>query len=239
MSSSLKKEIQVLEEFVSTNKQEIIARVLENRTRHSTIVLEDIFQPHNASATIRTADCLGLQDVHILENRNEFRPHKQPMQGAGKWMDIKRYNKDIQKDADHFDPSQFPVHNTKLALTELKDKGYQLIATSPGSQSISLDEINIEKPTAFLFGTESVGLTPTALEMSDETLRLPMVGFTESYNISVSVAITLSHTMHRLWSSDIDWHLSEEEQDELKLEWYKRAINEERAEKILKRRASE
>ncbi len=157
------------------------------------------------------------------------------MQGAGKWMNIKRYNDNFQEDTDQFDPEHYPVHNTLSALSELKEKGYQLIATSPGSQSITLDQINLEKPIAFLFGTEAHGLTPAALAMADETLRLPMVGFTESYNISVSVAITLSHTMHRLWASKVNWQLSKAEQDELKLEWYKRAIGKETAEKILAR----
>jgi tRNA (guanosine-2'-O-)-methyltransferase len=240
MGSSLDTEqkIKTLEDFVSDNKKKIMKEVLKNRTRHVTFVLEDIFQPHNASATIRTADCLGIQDIHIIENRNAFRPHKLAMQGAGKWMNVERYNENFKKDTDQFDPEHYPVHNTELALKGLKKRGYQLIATSPGSQSITLDEINLKKPIAFLFGTEAHGLTPKALEMADETLRLPMVGFTESYNISVSVAMTLSHTMHRLWNSKVNWQLSKKEQNELKLEWFKRAIGKERAEKILKRHES-
>lgn len=212
---------------------------MEKRTRHISIALEDIYQPYNASATIRTADCLGLQDIHIIENRNSFEPRKRAMRGADKWMDLHRYNSNTLENINSHEPETFSQHHTIECLNKLKKEGYQLIATSPGDKSISLNEISLKSPTVFLFGTEKHGLSKEALEMSDETLRLPMVGFTESYNISVAVAMTLSHTMNRLWNSDINWQLREKEKNQLKAEWYKRAIGEEKAEMILARGSSE
>jgi len=231
--------LSTLSEFVSENKQSKIKSVLENRTNHITIVLEDIFQPHNASATIRTCDCLGVQNVHIIENRNEFRPSSQVMQGAGKWITLHRYNDNIQKDANGNNPSAFPNHNTTTCLEELKKQGFQLIATTPNpppssslhsqraknsrnERSEDLSSLDLSKPTAFLFGTEAHGLTQKALEMADGYLALPMVGFTQSYNISVSVAITLSHSIKQLHDSKIAWHLNKQEKAELTLEWYKK-----------------
>lgn len=228
-------ELHILEAFVTDNKKQIMTEVLSNRTRHVTIVLEDIFQPHNASATIRTADCLGVQDIHIIQNRNPFKPSKTVLRGAGKWMSLHEYKDGLIENVDINHPEDFPVHNTKKCLQSLKDQGYQLVATSPGEHSITLKELSLKQPTAFLFGTEAYGLTETALEMADETLRLPMVGFTESYNISVSVAITLSQTMRRLWDSDIEWHMSEDEQKALLTEWFKRAIGPVKASQILER----
>ncbi len=204
--------IACLAQFVTPNKVRKIRQVLENRTYYVTLVLEDIYQPQNASATIRTAECLGVQTLHVIENRNEFRVSPKVTQGAAKWITLFRYN---EPGAD----------NTGACVQALRSKGYQIIATSPNvERSYSLDTLPLERPMAFLFGNEEEGLSPRAMELADGYLRLPMYGFTQSYNISVSVAITLSHVIERLHRLDLPWRLSEEEKAELTLEWYRRIV---------------
>ncbi len=204
--------IAYLAQFVTPNKVQKIRQVLENRTYYVTLVLEDIYQPQNASATIRTAECLGVQTLHVIENRNEFRVSPKVTQGAAKWITLFRYN-------------EAGADNTGACVQALRSQGYQIIATSPNvERSYSLDTLPLERPMAFLFGNEEEGLSPRAMALADGYLRLPMYGFTQSYNISVSVAITLSHVIEKLHRSDLPWRLTEEEKAELTLEWYRRIV---------------
>lgn len=191
--------------FATEHKQALIASRLTQRTRHITVVLEDIFQPQNASAVLRTADCFGLQDVHVIENTNEYEINPRVVHGAAKWLHLHKYNQ---------------VHdNTTDCIQNLKGKGYTVVATSPHANSISLHDLPLDKPVALMFGTEKLGLSSTALEQADELLYIPMYGFTESLNISVSAAICIEHLTHRLRQSDINWQLTPKEQQELHLEW--------------------
>jgi tRNA (guanosine-2'-O-)-methyltransferase len=173
--------LQHLGEFVSDSKKQLIDRILEFRTRHITVVLEDIFQPHNASAVIRSCDCFGIQDLHIIENRNEYILNPNVTQGSSKWVDLIRHNKPEED-------------NTRHCLQALKDQGYKLIATAPHEQGLDIHDLPLDQKFALVFGTELEGLSPQALKACDQTVRLPMYGFTESFNISVSVALCL-HTV--------------------------------------------
>jgi len=237
-----------LSEYLSDNKQRKIKEILKNRTRHITIALEDIFQPHNANATLRTCECLGVQDIHIIENRNEFDLSQNVTQGSSKWLNLHRYRENPKlkiQNPNKIQKSNSQIPNTISCLQKLKKQGYQLIATTPDppqsplltkrgeknasergefKQPLTIEEINLNQPIAFLFGTEAEGLTDYALEQADAYLKLPMYGFTQSYNISVSVAITLSQTIKRLHESNIDWKLNKGEKEDLTLEWYQRCI---------------
>ena len=115
-------------------------------------------------------------------------------------------------------------------MEALRQRGYRLVATSPHSDAWGLEDIPFDRPLAFLFGNEREGLSPYALEHADAHLRLPMYGFVESYNISVSVAITLAYVIEKLHRLDVPWRLSEDERDELLLTWYRRTID--RAERL-------
>ena len=164
-------------EHISENKHDLFEKIVLDRTRHITIALENLFQPHNAAAVLRSCDCFGIQDVHIIENDNKYAPNKEIDMGSSKWLNLYKYNE--------------LENNTLSCINSLKDKGYQIIATTPHTNDCSIEELDLTKPTALLFGTEATGLTQTALDNSDGYVRLPMYGFTESYNISVSVAIAL------------------------------------------------
>lgn len=195
-----------LADFVTEHKRDRIAEVLSERTRHFTVMLEDIYQPHNASACLRSCECLGVQDVHIVETRNEYRPNNEVSMGSSKWLTMHRYR------------------TTKSALDTVKNKGYRIVATTPNEDGYDLTTLPLDQPVALLFGTEEEGLTDEALAAADDTMRLPMYGFTQSYNISVTVAVSLSQLVARLRLSGIEWTLSKEEIEELTLNFYRRII---------------
>ena len=204
--------IQFLSEFVTTERLILFDKILSFRTNYLTVVLEDIFQTQNASAVLRTADCFGIQNVHVIENRNVFRVNPDVVQGASNWVTVKRYNGESM--------------NTINAIRKLKADGYRIIATSPHEHDVNLENFDLEKgKAAFIFGTERPGLTELAMQEADEFMKIPMVGFTESLNISVSVAVTLHHLTYELRKNPaIDWHLSDQEKQKLMLHWLRLSI---------------
>lgn len=198
--------IEYLGSHLTENKREKIRAALAERTRHFTVVLEDINQPHNASACLRSCDCFGLQDVHVIERRHPFEADNDVALGSNKWLTIHRY------------------HQPESALETLKARGYCLVATSPNIEGDTPATLPIDRPVALLFGSEHKGLTDRLFGAAERTLRLPMYGFTESFNISVTLALALSRLIERLRESDLDWHLSEIEKEELTLKFYRRLI---------------
>ena len=199
-----------LEGFLTDNRKSLFKKVLEKRTRHFAVVLEDIFQPHNASAVIRTADIFGVQDVHAIENKYTNKVSTHVAKGSQKWITSKRYKSD--------------GNNTKICLDNLKENGYQIIATSPHNESCLLHDFDVTKKSAFVFGVEAEGVSEFVKEQADGFLKIPMVGFTESLNISVAAAIILQDLTTKLRDSDVNWQLSPEEKDNLYYEWVKKTI---------------
>ena len=199
-----------LEGFLTDNRKSLFKKVLEKRTRHFAVVLEDIFQPHNASAVIRTADIFGVQDVHAIENKYTYKVSRHVAKGSQKWITSKRYKSD--------------GNNTKICLDNLKENGYQIIATSPHNESCLLHDFDVTKKSAFVFGVEAEGVSEFVKEQTDGFLKIPMVGFTESLNISVAAAIILQDLTTKLRDSDVNWQLSPEEKDNLYYEWVKKTI---------------
>ncbi len=196
--------------FVHEERDRRIREVLEKRTRYVTVAVEDLYQTQNISAVLRSCECYGVQDVHVIENENEFQIHSAISMGSNKWLTIHRYKNE--------------EHNTAHCLKTLKEKGYTLVATLPNDDSLYLDELPIDTPTAFVFGTELTGLSEEAVEMCDKTMKIPMYGFTESFNISNSAAITLSSFVERVRHSQVKWQLSDDEYSELYFEWLQKSI---------------
>lgn len=203
--------IEYLQDFISDARLERINTVLDQRTQHLTVVLEDIYQPYNASAVLRSCDGFGIQDVHVIENNNQFDASSQVTIGADQWLTVNRYKK--------------PDHdNVSDCFKELRKRGYQIVATTPHENDSNLNELDISKPTALVFGTELEGVTDQVLEQADAFVKIPMAGFSESFNISVSAAICLYDTSLRLRQSDIDWKISPQKREELLLLWIKKSI---------------
>lgn len=201
-----------LSSYLTPRRLELFDKILNMRTRHITVVLEDIYQSQNASAVLRTCDCFGIQDVHVIENRNEFQVNTEVSLGSSKWLSLKKYNE---------------VENNSLeAIKQLKQKGYRIVATTPHTNDQELHDFDIAKgKTALVFGSEQPGITDTILNEADEFLKIPMYGFTESFNISVSAAIILHHLSLKMRENkDLKWQLSNEEKEELKLEWIRNTI---------------
>lgn len=197
-----------LAQFVQERRRNLIEEVICSRTRYMSILLEDVYQSKNISAVLRTAECLGIQDVHIIENRNKFEYNPYVTRGADKWLTIKRYNKQ--------------TNNTETAIHQLKKDGYRLIVTSPNLSGSTPETLPIENGKFVLaFGTEWEGASDILIREADELLRIPMVGYTESLNLSVSAAIIMYSLSNRLRNAHQLWQLSQEEKATLKLEWIK------------------
>lgn len=203
-------EIQNLSAFVTENRLKRIEEVLQLRTRHLTVVLEDIQKPQNAAAVLRSCDCFGIQDVHIIENQNKFDPNPDVELGSLQWLTIHKYNSKQENTAD--------------SIASLKKNGYKIIVTSPHKNDCTIEELDITQKTALFFGTEMRGATPASLEQADGFVKIPMVGFTESLNISVSAAVSLFILTSRLRKSSVNWKLSEEEEKEIRLQWLRNSV---------------
>ena len=195
-----------LENILTDNRKERFQQVLSKRTNHFTIAMEDIFQLHNTSAVMRSCEVFGIQQLNIIEERYTKSIDKEIAMGAQKWVDVNRFD------------------SISGCISSMKSKGYQIIATTPHENDCDLDDFDISKPSAIFFGTERDGLSEEVLQNADGFLKIPMAGFTESLNISVSAAIIIQNLMSRLHKSDIKWQLSEEEILDKRLQWAKNTI---------------
>jgi tRNA (guanosine-2'-O-)-methyltransferase len=227
MDSVLHELIEHMSGFVTESRLDVFHRILGERTRYITVLLEDIYQAQNASAVMRTCDCVGVQDVHIVEESNEYEINPDVSVGSNLWLSLHHYNSGI--------PASREMHNIRpdtsggvhivKAIKSLKEQGYRIVATSPHREGITPETFDLEKgKAAFLFGTELNGLTHKALELADEFIQIPMAGFTESYNISVSAAVILYTLRKRLEQSAMDWRIGEEEQAHILLDWLRGSI---------------
>ncbi|HLG02709.1 MAG TPA: RNA methyltransferase [Bacteroidia bacterium] len=209
--SDQKKLYEYLAGFLREERKEKFERNVRLRTRYVTIAVEDIYQPHNASAVLRSAECFGVQDVHIVENRNKYVPNPDVVMGASKWLSLHRYGGE--------------KNNTLNCIRALKKNGYRIIATTPHRKDCLISELDLSKgKLALFFGTENEGLSPEILQEADEFVKIPMYGFTESFNISVSAAICLYELIPKLQRSGIHWQLSEEEQAEILMQWVRSSL---------------
>ncbi|HDR50046.1 MAG TPA: TrmH family RNA methyltransferase [Mariniphaga anaerophila] len=204
--------IKHLSEFATPERLNLFEKVLEQRTEYITVVLEDIFQPQNASAVLRTCDCFGIQHVHVIENRNEFTIDREVALGASKWLNIHKYNRKKK--------------NSLEAIQTLKNKGYRIVATTPHLHDQLLPDFDMQKgKVAVVFGSELPGVSETIKNEADEFLKIPMVGFTESFNISVSAAIVLYQLTKMMKKSPgLSWQLTDEEKDSILLQWLRTTI---------------
>lgn len=202
--------IEYLSQFKYPARLSRFEQILNNRTRFITVVLEDIYKTQNSSALMRTAECLGIQDVHIIENKHKHHIHPHIAAGSLNWLTQYRYNT--------------AQDNTQDCFLKLKEKGYKIICVSPHKNEITLNDINILDKTAFVFGTEKYGLSDTAINHADSFLKIPMYGFTESYNVSVSASIVLYSAIQKIRNSEINWKLSEEEKLDITLQWLKSSL---------------
>lgn len=198
--------LEYLKSFLTPQRQSRIEAVLSQRTRHFCAAVEDVYQLHNTSAVMRSCDVFGVQDLHVIEERNLKRIDREIAMGAQKWIDVHRY------------------HKVEDCISELKNKNYQIVATTPHTNDILLSNFDVTKKSCFFFGRETEGLSETVLQQANCFLKIPMVGFTESLNVSVSAAIILQSVTSKLRNSAINWQLSNEEINKQYLKWIKKTV---------------
>ena len=206
MKNKTEELLNYLEGFITENRKEGFLRVLKNRTRHFTVAMEDVYQLHNTSAVMRSCEVFGIQELNVIEQKFGKRIDKEIALGAEKWVDINRFS------------------TIQDCITTLKNRGYQIIATTPHNDSCLLHEFDITKPAALFFGTERDGLSDEVMQQADGFLKIPMVGYTESLNISVSAAIIIQDVTNRLRQSNVSWQLTPEEVLEKRLDWTRKSI---------------
>ncbi|QYJ67821.1 TrmH family RNA methyltransferase [Flavobacterium litorale] len=195
-----------IENFITADRKNRFLEILQNRTKHFTVAIEDVFQLHNTSAVMRTCEVFGIQELNVVEERYGKDIDKEIAMGAQKWVDVNRFD------------------TTNTCITSLKEHGYKIIATSPHQNSSPLDVFDITEPAALFFGTEKDGLSETVLQQADGFVHIPMAGFTESLNISNSAAIIIQDITNRLRKSGIAWQLSDKEILEKRIDWTRKSI---------------
>ncbi|XMO85657.1 RNA methyltransferase [Algibacter sp. AS12] len=195
-----------LETYLTEHRKSRFHDVLQERTKHFTVATEDVYQLHNTSAVMRTCDVFGIQEVNIVEEVNSKSIDREIAMGAQKWVDLNRYG------------------SVKHCIKDLKQNGYQIVATTPHTDDCELYDFDVTKKSCFFFGRETEGLSKEVLDEADCYLKIPMVGFTESLNISVSAAIILQHVTSKLKKTTINWQLTAHEILEKRLDWCKKTI---------------
>ncbi|MDX2362773.1 MAG: RNA methyltransferase [Crocinitomicaceae bacterium] len=197
-------------DIVTESKQEMLDQIASDRTNYVTIVMETVMKEHNASAVLRSCDCFGIQHLHAIEKGTSYEIQRDIAKGAGNWIDLHTHMDGPNPTAD--------------CLKQLKDQGYKIVATTPHTDH-DINDIDISQPIALVFGTERDGISEDVYDQADELVKIPMYGFTESYNISVSAAIALNIIRNKLEHSKIDWRLTKEEQLKLKIDWCSKIVN--------------
>jgi tRNA (guanosine-2'-O-)-methyltransferase len=203
--------VEHLLQFVTPSKRERMERVIDRRTDRIQVVLEDIYQPHNASAVMRSCECFGIQNLHVIENRYEYTVNRDVAMGSSKWITLHRYR---DKAAD----------NTRTCMKDLREKGFRIVATSLDPRSIPLEQYPLPEKVSLWFGTEEEGLSQTVLEEADEHVHIPMDGFTQSFNISVSAALCLYELRRKLHQSDVPWQLTEIRRNQVYRSWLRNIV---------------
>jgi tRNA (guanosine-2'-O-)-methyltransferase len=162
-----------LEPMLTAERIARIDHVLGNRLASVTVAVEDTYDPHNAAATIRTSEALGLHELHVVEPELRFSAAKGVTRGAHKWIDLHRWP------------------NAEAAVDALHARGFRVYATQPDA-AFSIESVDVTSPIAVMFGNEHNGLSGAAVAACDGALAVPMFGFTESFNLSVTVALATS-----------------------------------------------
>jgi tRNA (guanosine-2'-O-)-methyltransferase len=160
---------------LTEHRRDLLKRVVDQRIRHFTLVLEDLKDPHNISAVIRTSEVFGFQDVHVISEVNPYRVGRSVLKGSYKWLDIYSYSK------------------RSRCLEGLKARGYRIAVASTAPESVPLDAVDFSRPTAFYLGSEVMGNHPDTLAAADVRFRISQYGLTESMNVSVCAGVLIAN----------------------------------------------
>jgi tRNA (guanosine-2'-O-)-methyltransferase len=193
-----------LSDIINDDRIARLEEVLDQRSRYLTVVLDDIYIPQNASAVIRTSECIGLQDIHIIEERNKHKTNRDVVKGSAKWVNLYRYENEKGRTE---------------CIEKLNQQDYKMVAMTLGEKSIPLEELPINEKLALCFGCEETGLSKEIEDNADYQVQIPITGFTQSYNISVSAGISIYYLMNKIKVTDQNWQLNKEEKEKLLINW--------------------
>lgn len=209
--------IAYLREFMTEERYETLCRTLAARTKYMTLLAENTFHPHNASALVRHCEAFGVQTMHTVETRCKFDLSENIMRGTDKWVDIVSHD------------------STAEALAALRQAGYRIVATTPHRESCTPESFDVAKgPFVLVFGTEHAGISEEVMAEADEFLKIPMCGMVESLNVSASAAILVYMLSERMRHEVEGWHLSKEEYHQTLYRWVRESVRDD--ENVLRRR---
>ena len=204
-----------LKQFLTDERLSKIEHFSQESSDFVLPVMEDVYQFRNAAAIVRSVEACGFHHVVALEEENVFNPNLKVTKGAETWVKVEK------------------IPNNLDSLKEIKNRGYKILAVSPENNATMLPDYEVNEPIALVFGTELEGVSDEILDFADETLAIPMYGFTKSFNVSVAAAICMYELKQKLMKSGIDYKLSEEKLLEMKIRWAKNSIKS--SEQILER----
>ena len=204
-----------LQQFLTDERLSKIEHFSKESSDFVLPVMEDVYQFRNAAAIVRSVEACGFHHVVALEEENVFNPNLKVTKGAETWVQVEK------------------MPNNLDSLKEIKKRGYRILAVSPEKNATMLPDYEVKEPIALVFGTELEGVSDEILDFADETLAIPMFGFTKSFNVSVAAAICMYELKQKLMKSGIEYQLSDEKLLELKIRWAKNSIKS--SEQILER----
>ncbi|QNS41479.1 RNA methyltransferase [Chryseobacterium manosquense] len=216
------KTFEYLKQFLTDERLSKIEFYAQESSDFVLPVMEDIFQFRNAAAIVRSVEACGFHKIVAMESENEFNPNLRVTKGAETWVEVEKMPHQLE------------------SLKKIKERGYKILAVSPEKNATMLPDYDLKEPVALVFGTEKEGVTEEILDFADETLAIPMYGFTKSFNVSVAAAICFYDLKQKLVKSDFDYKLANEKLWDLKVRWAKNSIKsgEEILQKFLKEQAT-
>jgi len=207
--------IQYLSQFVTCERLALIRRVIVQRTRYLALVLEDIEDPHDACAVMRSCECFGIQDLYMVTNRVDFKLSTGVAVGASKWISAIKFA--------HSRGNAKGEMPSRRCLAELKKRGYRIAALTPQPGAKPIHELPLGQKVALWMGSETSGLSGVVLDEADFCVRLPSCGFVADFNLSVAAALALSILRARLEKSGADFRLTDHQRADLQLAWLARS----------------
>jgi tRNA (guanosine-2'-O-)-methyltransferase len=180
VSSAVVKEASQRADYLVPERKARIDEVVANRTRTLTVVMEAFCDPQNVNAVLRTCEAFGIQELHAVEGpMKPWDRNKKISQNADKWLDVRRWR------------------STADCLAHLRAEGFAVYVTHLGPGARPLPALSFAGKVALVFGNESRGVSDEALRMADATFAIPMLGFVQSFNVSVAAAISISQAVER------------------------------------------
>lgn len=190
-----------LKEFLTEERIRKIEHFAPESSDYVLPVLEDVYQFRNAAAVVRSTEACAFHKVVALQEEYSFEPNLRVTKGADTWVEVEKLPRNME------------------SFQKIKNRGYKMVAVSLENNAKFLPEYEITQPIALVFGTEMEGVSQEILDFADETLAIPMYGFTRSFNVSVAASICLYELKQKLMKSGIDYKLNEEKLLRMKIRW--------------------